>query len=338
MPPLLCVAATLLAVVKPALAVLPCRTVHQFPHGTWVENLYVRQNGDLVVSILQPSAALYYVANPTSASPNVTLLANFASVTGVLGVTETSPGKLVTFGGKFSGIGVPVNRTSAVFEVDLHLDAPHTEPSVTLVTTMPEASFLNGMQSLPDEPTALLIADSTLGLVWRLDTLTAKYDVAMQLPEMAIAPNAVLPLGINGIRVHDRHLYWANSFAGTVYRIAIEDSGYARTGAEVETVVSMPVTFIDDMTTGPGESHTVWASTNPNNTIVAIPKDGSPVVVAGSMKELTVAGSTAGQFGRTRQDAETLYVTTCGGKASPVNGTETKGGSIVAIDARTFKP
>ena len=53
------------------------------------------------------------------------------------------------------------------------------------------------------------------------------------------------------------------------------------------------------------------------------------VVVAGSVGEGTVAGDTAAAFGRTAQDADTLYVVTSG---SPKTPALTEGGKVVAVD------
>jgi hypothetical protein len=337
----LSLATAILAVFSSALATLPLpyRTLYEFPVGTWVENLHVRANGDILVSVLLPKAALYYVSDPAGPSPTVTHLANFTTIDSLLGVAEVSPDRVITFGGNFSSVAEPINGTSQVFEVNLNQYDPVAKPEVKLLTAIPEAVFLNGVQVLPNEPTSLLIADSTLGLVWKLDSLTARYSVAIQVSEMAVKePNPFgLPVGINGLRVHDGNVYWTNSFTATIYRLAINSSGYAEPGAKVEAVGHVFNDFLDDMTTGPGDSDTIWAVTNTNNTVVAIGADGNAVVIEGSETELTMAGAAACQFGRTKKDADTLYITTCGGLAMPVNGTEVKGGSIVAIDTRSFE-
>jgi hypothetical protein len=55
------------------------------------------------------------------------------------------------------------------------------------------------------------------------------------------------------------------------------------------------------------------------------------------MTEMSVAGCTAAAFGRSKKDGKTLYVTTSGGQAVPVNGTVTEGGKVVAIDTSGYK-
>lgn len=59
--------------------------------------------------------------------------------------------------------------------------------------------------------------------------------------------------------------------------------------------------------------------------------------VAGAVDQLTIAGGTSCQFGRTESNRNVLYVATCGGLAAPVNGTEVEEGKIVAIDTSTFE-
>lgn len=57
----------------------------------------------------------------------------------------------------------------------------------------------------------------------------------------------------------------------------------------------------------------------------------------GSITQLTVAGDTSARFGRTPGKFDTLYVSTAGGPAPPVNGTVTEGEKVVAIDTRGFR-
>lgn len=80
-----------------------------------------------------------------------------------------------------------------------------------------------------------------------------------------------------------------------------------------------------------------WLATHSNNTIVVVKTDGSLVTVAGKLNELTVAGGTACQFGRGKDDGHILYVTTCGGLTAPVDGDKVEGGKIIAIDTSKFE-
>lgn len=318
---------------------LPHRIVHQFPNHTWLENIAVRSNGDLLVTALIPNPALYQISRPASLSPSVSLVHNFTSVDGLLGISETKPDVFAVVGGNFTSPGVQVNGSFSAWKVDLsssygsykHNSKDADAATVNLVTAIKPAAFLNGLESLLQIPTTVLISDSTLGVVWRLDTLTGRFNKALDFPEMKVAPNASLAIGINGIRIAKDTLYWTNSFERIIYRIKIDDNGSAARGAAVEKVVHIEeAAFLDDFAIG--DDGTIWAAENVGNRLWAVRRNGSYAVVEGGVGQITVAGDTAAAFGRGTKDKDTLYVVTSGAQAGPVNGTYTEGGKVVAID------
>jgi sugar lactone lactonase YvrE len=324
---------------------LPHSLVHKFHQGTWLENIAVRSNGSLLVTDVVTSASLYQISDPTTANPSVSLIHNFNdSVNGILGIAETKPDVFTILGGNFTGFGRQINGTFSAWEVDLTNNKHHHgrnnenygPPAIRLITAIKPAAFPNGVEAIPRNRTTVLIADSALGLVWRLDTLTGKYSVALQTPEMAVVPGAPLALGINGIRIHNDSLYWTNSFRLAVYRLRIDGNGAQARGSKVEKVVEITeALFLDDFAIdGDG---TVWVTDGPGNRVFAVPPSGNYEVVEGAMTEMSVAGCTAAAFGRSKKDGKTLYVTTSGGQAVPVNGTVTEGGKVVAIDTSGYK-
>lgn len=314
---------------------LPLRLLHQLSLGSWIENLWVRSNGDILLSTLAPNASVYLISDPTVASPDVSLIYTFGSMHGILGIIETKPDVFVVVGSNYSELGRPVNGTSAAWELDFHYPS---KPSAREITAMPDAIFLNGIESVPSSDTTLLIADSTRGLVWRLNTLTGNYGIAIQNPAMDAPAGAPLAIGINGIRVHNGYLYWTNSYEATFYRLRITADGYPAPGAAVQVVGKADAEFLDDLFIGPVGKDIIWSPTNLDNMLVALnPRANEPaVVVEGSPSRLTVAGGTACQFGRGQTDQQILYVATSGGIANPVNGTVTEGGKIVAVDTSSY--
>ncbi len=317
---------------------LPVRLVYEFQNGTWVENLWVRPNGDILVTVYT-DAAVYLVSNPSAPSPDVSLVHVFSHVTNILGIIETEPNIFAVTGANFSSKATPVNGTASVWELDLRSGTP----AVREITAMPEAVFPNGIDATPASPTTLLIADSSLGVVWRLDTRTGIYSIAIKDAGMVVAPGAPVPIGINGVRVHKGYLYWTNSIETVIYRLRITPEGYRAPGAVAEVVVTVhdqltDNTFLDDLFIGPVGQDIIWAATNPDNYLVAVnpQTNDTAVIVAGAVDQLTLAGSTACQFGRGKTDKRVLYVVTSGGEAAPVNGTLTQGGKIVAVDTSSF--
>ncbi|KAK8025363.1 hypothetical protein PG990_003186 [Apiospora arundinis] len=191
---------------------------------------------------------------------------------------------------------------------------------------------------------------------------------------MEPVPGWPFAIGINGIKTYNGYIYWTNSFAATMYRMAIQASGFASGkgtsssnsdnisevsddtnevningtsipatastlahhsndpgNLTVETVAFLPLTFMDDFAVG--SNGTLWITTNPNNTVIAINQDtGKTAVVAGDQKQAVLAGVNAAVFGRSDTDKDILYVVTAGGLTSPVNGTFVEPAKIMAID------
>jgi hypothetical protein len=79
-----------------------------------------------------------------------------------------------------------------------------------IISDLPKACFLNGMKLLTPGSLFLIIADSALGVVWRLNHLTSKYEIALKSPLMQ--PPGTILLGINRIHVFDSFVYFTNSF------------------------------------------------------------------------------------------------------------------------------
>ncbi|KAK8140452.1 hypothetical protein PG984_000518 [Apiospora sp. TS-2023a] len=309
---------------------LPHRDVYQFSDPTtWIENIAVRPNGDLLVTILLPAAQLYLIQRPYSDEPSVSLVHDFSGqVQGLLGIAETRPDTFLLTGSRTNLTAQP--NASAVFEVDFN-NAAHSItasiPSTRPVANLTEAMVLNGAAALPDcgrGHDILLVADSLLGQVFRVDAATGHYDVAIKVPEMQGNPPAV-STGINGVKVHQGYLYFSNSVTLSIYRIKLTTDGSAANGAQVETVATVRgEVFLDDFAFG--ADGTIWAASNKGNTTYAISPDGKKVVpVLGGAGSDVVKGDTAAAFGRTERDRHVLYITT----SMP--------GKVVAVDTSGYR-
>ncbi len=177
----------------------------------------------------------------------------------------------------------------------------------------------------------VLISDSTLGLVWRLDTRSGIFEQAIKAQEMSIPTNASYTVGINGLHIQGDYLYFTNSARGALYRVQIDCDGFAVQGAEVE-VVYVSGGFMDAFTFR--KRGGVWVTTDPENTVLAIGEEGGLEGVVGGSGEVMVEGATACGFGRGRDDKEVLFVVTNGGLDGAINGTVVTGGKVVAVDTR----
>lgn len=313
-------------------------TVYQYPLGTWVENIAVRRNGNLLVTFTSPLASLHEI-NPshppnTTADPAATLLHTFTNHTSALGISELTPDVFA------------VLADNSVYRVDL---SAANGTTITPIATLSNAGLLNGMATLPATTTSsspsLLISDSELGLVWHLDPLTGAHAVFLQHnATMSPAPFNGLFLGINGLRYvppspssyssssdNLGYAYYVNSPRGVFCRVPVDPATGKPAGA-VEVVASGVLT--DDFAVrreGEGDEIVGYLSGLNDNVIRRVEESGRVTVVAGGLNSTAVAGATSGAFGRTEGWKDTLFVTTGGASAAPVNGTYVEGGKVVAV-------
>ncbi|KAI0535266.1 hypothetical protein GGR58DRAFT_479769 [Xylaria digitata] len=313
-----------------ASSALPSQNIYQFPDvGTWLENIAVRPNGDLLVTMLSPTPSLYTLKQPYSSSREFSLLHTFDNATGLLGITETSDDTFAIISTKLTDGTVPVPGSSAIWEVAFSSNTVNTRK----IASLPQLELPNGATLSIPGSTGVLIADCLGGTVTRCDTQTGATEVVLQRAETMPIPNEAESLGINGMHYQNGYLYWSNTALVSIYRIRVDSNGIPIANAAVETVGKINASFVDDFALD--SAGTSWVATNPNNTVVALRSDGSSQIVLGDPSKLTVAGVTAGAFGRTTYDSKTLYVTTNGAIRAPVNGV-TEPAKIVAVDTSSF--
>ncbi|KAI4861183.1 hypothetical protein F4820DRAFT_434608 [Hypoxylon rubiginosum] len=328
---------------------LPAKTIFQFNQtGTWLENLAVRPNGDLLMTMLTPSASLWTLKRPYSPHPEASLVHTFSGATGLNGITETSPDTFVLLSAEYSGVGEPVAGSFAVWEVSFRRGpSSSSTPSIRKITDFPEAQLANGIASVPScESDIVLVGDSFAGSLWRIDTRTgAREPLIQQAPSMSAPAGGALPIGINGLKVRAGYAYWSNSAQVAVYRTRIDGHGYlaapapsatAADGTAVvveETVATLDGSpFVDDFAFD--NRGLLWAATNGDNKVdVVRVGDGFVETVVGGAEEDTVAGDSAVAFGRTALDRDVLYVTTSG----TLPNSRTEPAKVVAVNRAGFR-
>lgn len=331
--------------------------VFQFgANGTWIENIAVRQNGDLLLTLAAPSGNLFLVQNPMSQEPKLVPLFAFPTNT-TNGIVETGTDTFVVIAEDLSDSGDPANGvlgTDQVWEVTLVTTEDPPTAVARKITDMPDAPRLNGAAAVPNT-TAVLLGDSQLGVAFRLDTATGNYTRAFQFPEMAPVPNSNSTddaLGLNGMKVPgDGFFYFSNAATRTLYRTAITADGFPAEPADgngasaaanpVETIARIPgVPWLDDFDVRASDG-SIFLTGSTGNVLLFIKRTGSayeePVVVAGAVDQLTLATCTAAVFGRSAGGTTPmLFVTTGGGQGAPVNGTVIEPAKVVAIDTSSL--
>ncbi|PHH79650.1 hypothetical protein CDD80_4135 [Ophiocordyceps camponoti-rufipedis] len=308
---------------------LPTRIVQQLPPSTWIENMAVRSNGNLILTQLRPSAAVIQVTDPSSPYSYYEVAGIFPSIDGLYGITEVSTDVFVVVGCRFATIGDNVKGSAETWMVNFKSTDRSGGPLVKRVGRHPYMEFPNGMTSLPGVDDVVLIADSTLGLVWRLYLETGVTEVAIQLREMAYHQGTRLKIGINGIKIIDGYLWWSNSYVGDLYRLRIDRLGNPERNARPEHMFRHEGRFIDDFVL---DDRGLWGTTNQNNTVLFAAYGGRVSDVAGEQNGLDLAVDTSCAFGRGERDGRILYVATGN---NPKKGL---GGKVVAVDTTSIRP
>ena len=295
--------------------------VYQFDGYTKLENLAARSNGHLLLSAV--SHPIIHYLDPHSFRPKPKVLYTFPKVTSMLGIAETTPDFFVVAAGNFSTTtfeGVP--GSFSVWSIDFTTNKP-TGPTVKMITAIPEADALNGLTNIEGSPDLVLISDSRLGAIWRVNTKTGEYSMAIQhvLFTNCTTP---FPLGINGITTQDSHVYFINSAQRLYGRIPIDASGAATTEPEIIARSLPAVTAFDDVVIdweGNG-----WIATHPNAVTEITPVGKQRNVTADDAKN-EIKAPTSLVWGRGSKDAEKmLYLTTA--------GSQTSAGQVISVDTR----
>ncbi|CAN9118779.1 unnamed protein product [Alternaria alternata] len=315
------------AAALPASSQASVRPVYQFDNGTWLENIAVRSNGNLLVTLIdRPS--LYEINPFRNNTPTlITNLEDETNTTSLLGITEMSPDVFVFIAGNFSVARAGSDAASySVWQIDFNRGDLAKCEKVSEIEALPEASFLNGMTTLDREQGTVLISDSVLGLVWRLNVWTGKYDVVLEDETMKPAEDTLLVLGINGIKIFNGYLYYINALKGFFCRVEINTSTGEAVGPYETLQTDLPG---DDFVMS--ADGVAFIAENGGNSLERVDVDGTRSLIAGGLNTTVVAGATAAAFGRTWKDQGVVYVVTSGGQAAPVNGTYTEGGKVVAV-------
>ncbi|VUC29110.1 unnamed protein product [Clonostachys rosea] len=322
---------------------LPTHTVASFNQtGSWFENLAVRPNGDLLVTMMLPDPTLYHIKSPGSKGAQLIPLYKFPSATGLVGITEFGNDKFAVNMHNFSAFVSPVADTGAVWEISF-ANTHKDDFTAREVTVIKGAGLLNGMTSFTGKnsksreckaETSLIVADSYAGVLRRVNLSTGADEILLDAPELK--PTTESQFGVNGVHVLGNYVYWTNTALRALYRISINSDGYPSKNAAVELLLSMPeISIVDDFTFD--RKGNIWAAASSNNTVLVIYKNGGSKEystyksAAGEVTSLALGGVTATAFGK-GGDSNTLFASTSGATAVPVNGTVTEPAKIAAVD------
>ncbi|KAI0892541.1 hypothetical protein F4806DRAFT_479341 [Annulohypoxylon nitens] len=338
---------SLLAIVSPLLTTvlasypfypLPMKYVHQWPLPWYIQSLYVRDSGDIMVTTVWPVASVWVLTDVLTDNPQATLIYKFDQVNATTAITETQPDVFAIIGANQTSLGVGIDGDMSIWELDLRPgNGSYTEGfTIKEIIHMSEAGLCGSLVPLPKDPSILLVADTHKGVVWRVDTRAREYELAAREEHMAWLPWFITEFGISGVKIQDGYLYWTLSYTATIWRIAISDDGFPLPGARPEEVKWIRSVFVDNFEFASRDNATIFAALNADNRLIAIDKEGNPTYVAGTPDELILLGPVSPAFGKVQGDTNTVYVATGGALLNPVNGSIIEGGRIVAIDTTPF--
>jgi hypothetical protein len=272
----------------PALDPVHCSIVARWPVGTFIENILVLPDGDVLVSV-ENKQELQRVRPDGSAS--------------VFARLPVGPAGIVAHEDAFFVAGgEPGRAAGSIFLVG-------SDGSVETWIPIAESRFLNGFTPL--RPGRALVVDSIKGLIIDVDLNEPDYAVWLQHELFTkISDEPMLP-GVNGIKVYDGAVYVTNTDRALVIRVPIQPDGTAG-----EPFVVAEHLRGDDLAFD--RDGNCYITTHIHNSLVRLTPHGDRVALAGADEGM--AGCTACAFGRTDRDAESLYVTTTGGLIMPLGG------------------
>jgi hypothetical protein len=288
-------------------------TIASFPKHFFLENLAVRADGSILVTVLNHKQ-LWYVPAPIGGQPvTPTPVHTFDGF--AMGIVETEPDIFYVS---------TVNPTT-LQRLDMCGWAPSAPVKPTRILSFDQPAALNGACLMA--PHVILLADSVAGLIWRVDLadngLTATASVWLQHHTMAPDPGNgfTSPLGpqpgINGIRYAERTnvVYYTSTARKLFMRVSVDPATYTPLGRP--EVLAADITA-DDFCIDENAA-VAYLTTHTDNTIVRVPIDAGvdgatrSVVAGDPLNELLVGPSSAAWARGPADYGRVAYVTTDGG-------------------------
>ncbi|KAH8730557.1 hypothetical protein GQ44DRAFT_700514 [Phaeosphaeriaceae sp. PMI808] len=291
------------------------RTVYEFPNPTWLENVAVMRNGSLLVTVIgRPEV---HIVNPTISPATASLVTSFPNANAVLGITEIAPNTFAVAVGSTTPQNTPVAGSFSLWSLDFGAGPrPNAAVKVTKITGLERMQLVNGIVAL--NPRTVLLADSFAGNIVRLDLFTKKYEVGLQDASLASNFSApILPLGVNGLRVHKGYLYYSNSAQSLLGRVPVSMNGRA-VGAFSVFAAGGSIMLPDDFAVVPNGD--VYLTSPSADTLQYVRLDGRIETIA---KGEPVSGGTVAILGK----KNVLYVCTSGLEG----GVPTRGGRVIEV-------
>ena len=288
------------------------RSIYEFSDFV-MENMAARSNGHLLLT--GSNQPYLYDIDPTASSPSPSKLPSIPGVIGVLGIAETSPDVFAVAAGNYTDLS-PVPGSFSIWQVDM----TQAEPTPKLIARISSAAGLNGMAALNGFSGSIMVADSILGSVYKVDVSTGAFSTAIQNDAFAPNPTETPSFGINGMRMSGGELYFTNSAKGTFGRLPVNGEGAAEGDVQILGQLEAAGTSFDDFDLDcTGNS---WIATH-NNMVFTVTTGGTQSNMTGGATPFVQP--TSARFGRSSETG-VLYVGNAG------NGTVSGPGQLIAVE------
>lgn len=295
-------------------------TVYQFPdNGSWISNVVSRPNNDLVVTRTDVPEVWAIKVDEGTADQ----VATIPDVSSVIGLTRLDDDVYaVTAGNLDTATLTPEPGSFSVWKVQLD---SNNDGSASLITNIPEGQFIHGIHTFQKRPnsTLVLIADAGQGVVYKLDTVSGNYSIAIQDDALA---------GVNNLHSQDEYLYFTATQNKVFGRVPVDLEEGTATGP-VE-ILSDDQNLVPDGFSLAPDGSVAYMATLGQNSVVIIDledEDYARETIEGGMNSTLIAGPTTVLFMQNGQ-YPTLYVPTNGGQTAPVNGVFSEPAKIVGIN------
>lgn len=299
------------------------RLIYQYKPMTWVENIAVRPNGQLL-PITTTSSVLNYLDPKTG---KLTFVHDFAAAgNAIQGIAEVHPDLFVinVLTCNITGDLTCTSGSLSSWTVDFYSGKFHgakLTSRVRKVTAFPNAGFLNGVATLSAPRRIVLMADSFKGGIWSLDISTGKTKLLFTDPSMAGTAQA--QNDINGIRVRHDRLYFINSAQGTFNRIPIDPMTGAKRGNA--TVIATGLAAPDDFEIDDKKGVAYLCNGLLDQVLKIDLSSGKSQILVG------IPGPTSVRWSVGERQKNTLYASTIGGLMQYIERNVTIGGVVYSI-------
>ncbi|KAE8133819.1 hypothetical protein BDV38DRAFT_295878 [Aspergillus pseudotamarii] len=273
----------LLAIATDRVVALETTELFHFSTSVAIENTALRPDGSLLLSTFDQGRL--YTLNPSVPNAEAELVAALPGATALCGIAAIDTNKFAIIGGVRGNYSY-TNET--IYTVDFGTNP--TNPTIEVVSRIPDAIMLNGLAALPAYPHVVMAGDARLGAVFRVDTDTGIAEIAFKDPLLTAPSNASTPIGVNGLKMAGGYMYFTNTAREIFARVPID--GFGRKTGEIEVIAALNNAELynwDDFVVL--EDLNVAYLAQPDNAVAQVSLDGvQNIIVGGGDDHTTLAG------------------------------------------------